>query len=474
MEEMDFQHTQHMTETQALGDAEENPNYIHDELPPPLTPEHAALRADFQMINGRNMDKLFQRISADFNATLEKTTNQLQSQILSLTARISMLQGQVLTSQGTAQRTAEIPVVAPPAAKKDPKRKKEKQNANLIAARATGNNGPTYAAVASAASVTPTPTLQSTDTRGWTTLKTGGPKKMATPKLISTTYPKAEREVTCHFPSGNTDTTPTQQDHTVRQSMADVALHRVNSAFVNTKDIDVPPFIRAGVTVRGSIIFTTSNCQSNVIYEDYITIIANALLYLGKCEVEVGKRFSQFLLHGVPTQFSLPEISDSIAVNYHQLVQVQTPRWLTPADRRQNKTHSTIVMTLAGNIKKANVGLHHLIICNRECQLEEYIAYGRSTQCRNCQRYGYPAALCRESPRCAVCAGPHETKDHPCNLPACRKGPTCTHPPICCANCNTPHKATDPNCPEHIKARTFNIAAAVANQGDAPMAGAAS
>src|SRR3978361_1249268 len=113
MEEMDFQHTQHMTETQALGDAEQNPNYFDDGLPPPLTPEHAALRADFQMKNGRNMDKLFQRISANFNTTLEKTTNQLQSQILSLNARISMLQGQLLTYQTTAPRTTES-LVAPP------------------------------------------------------------------------------------------------------------------------------------------------------------------------------------------------------------------------------------------------------------------------------------------------------------------------------------------------------------------------
>jgi len=469
---MDFLHTENVTSTQALGHADDSPDYPNTDLPPPLTPEHAALRANFQMINGRNMEKLFQRISADFNATLEKTTNQLQSQILSLNARISMLQGQVLTYQTTAQRTTESPVAPPPLAKKDQKRKKEKQNVNQTTANATGNDGPTYAMAA--ATVTATPTTTNTDTKGWTTLKVGGQKKkVVVPKLIPTIYPKAEREVTCHFPSENTDTSPTEQDHTTRQAAADVALRRVNSAFVNIKDVAVPPFIRAHITMRGAIIFTTSNCQSNVIYEDYITIITAALSYLGKCEVEVGKRFSQFLLHGVPTQYSLPEISDSIAVNYHQLVQVQTPRWLTLADRRQNKTHSTTVMTLAGNIKKTDVGLHNLIICNRECQLEEYIAYSRSTQCRNCQLYGHPAALCREAPRCAVCAGPHATKDHPCTLPACKKGPTCTHPPICCANCNTPHKATDPNCPEHFKARTCNTAAAAAIQGDAPMAGVA-
>jgi len=82
------------------------------------------------------------------------------------------------------------------------------------------------------------------------------------------------------------------------------------------------------------------------VHEDYKTIIADALTYYVKCEtVEIGKRFSQFLLHGVPTHLSLPEISDSIATNYPQLVQGQTPQWLTPASRRENKMNSTIVMT---------------------------------------------------------------------------------------------------------------------------------
>ena len=85
--------------------------------------------------------------------------------------------------------------------------------------------------------------------------------------------------------------------------------------------------------MRGSIIFTTGNTQNNIIYEDYTMIIVDALSYYGKCErVEIGKCYSQFLLHGVPTHLSLPTISDSIAINYPQLIQGQTPHWLTPAD----------------------------------------------------------------------------------------------------------------------------------------------
>ena len=84
MEQMEFQTTatQHITSTQALGDADDNPGYLGAELPPALTPEHAALRADFQKITGLAMDRLYER----FNATLEKTTSQLQGQILSLNA----------------------------------------------------------------------------------------------------------------------------------------------------------------------------------------------------------------------------------------------------------------------------------------------------------------------------------------------------------------------------------------------------
>jgi hypothetical protein len=475
-EEMDFQATHHVTATQAIGDdTDGEPANNGPELPPPLTPEHAALRADIQMITESSLDRFYQRITADIKATMEKTTSQLQGQILSLNARVSMLQQQVLTCQQAVQHTREIPVTASGPAKKDPKKKTEKAPTSQTAPSAAGNSNPTYATVAATATATP---AENTNTEGWMTMKAGGQKvkKAPAPKLIPTTYPQAEREVTCYFDRvEGPDMIQVDNDYKTRQIAADTALHRVNSAIVNNKDVYAPAFIRARVTVRGNIIFTTGNTQTNLIYEDYSEIIKEAVSYHGKCErVEIGKRFSQFLLHGVPTHLSLPEISQSLMTNYPQLAQGQTPRWLTPADRRENKANSTIVLTLTGNIKKANIGCNHLIVCNRQCEVDDYIAYGRSTQCRNCQGYGHPAALCRNNSRCAVCADAHETKEHPCALPICKKGPACTHPPIRCANCNAPHKASDPNCPERIKIR--EIAKTNTNtitMGDAPEAGVA-
>ena len=197
--------------------------------------------------------------------------------------------------------------------------------------------------------------MMTTTTPGWTTLKVGGQKdkKIPMPKLVATTYPQAEWEVTCYFAhEQGPDVISAEQDYNIRQIAADAALSRVNSAIVNNKDVFAAAFIRVWVTVRGNIIFTTGNNQTNVIYEDYTTIIKDALSYYGKCEqVEIGKRHSQFLLHGVPTHLSLPEISQNISSNYPQLIQSQTPRWLTPADRREHKANSMIVMTLTGNIK---------------------------------------------------------------------------------------------------------------------------
>jgi len=348
--------------------------------------------------------------------------------------------------------------VAPASGNKDPKKKKEKQPANQANTNTNGNTNPTYAAIATTAQTSTVP--RTPDTTGWTTLKVGGQKdkKIPTPKLIPTTYPQAEREVTCYFTwEEGPDTIHTEQDYATRQIAADTALRGVSSAIVNNKDVFAPSFIRARVTVHCNIIFTTGDTQTNVIYEDYPTIIKDALSYYGECEqVEIGKQHSQFLLHGVPTHLSLPEISQSISSNYPQLTQNQTPRWLTPADRREHKVNSTIVMTLAGNIKKAQIGHQHLIVSNRECELDDYIAYGRSTQCCKCQAYGHPTALCRNNPHCAVCADPHKTKEYPCTLPICKKGPACTHPPIRCANCDSPHKVSDPNCPERIKIREIS------------------
>jgi len=478
---MDFQQAENITATQALGD--EIPAYVASHLPPPLNAEHAALRLDFEIITQAAMERLYIRITEDIMKSVKKsdddaaiaykkTTDLLHSQISSLGSRVTQLQQQLLAYQKPVQPPTTAPTAAP-----------AKKILKLQLTKKTSSEGAAATAAAGVADTIPQlPTITtlnpSANTRGWETIPPKLKTKASTPKLIPTKYPQAEREVTCHFQSGGTNSTngfQPEKTYSERQMIADLALRHVNSAIVDNKDVFAPPIIRARVPIRGNIIFTTGNTQNNLIYEDYTTIITDALSYYGQCQkVEIGKRFSQFLLHGMPTHLSIPEISQSLSSNYPQLVQGQMPRWLTPTERREHKANSTVVITLTGTIKRASIGCKHLIVCNRECQLDDYIAYGRSTQCHNCKIYGHPAAHCRNGCRCAVCAGPHETKEHPCMLPICKKGPAYTHPPIQCVNCDAPHKASDPNCPERIKLRNLTQPNTNAtNQGDAPMAGVA-
>jgi len=249
-------------------------------------------------------------------ATFQKTTSHLNQQIGLLNARITQMQQQLLTNQNSTLPPQTTPIAAP--TKKIHKTKLEKKNTSEHQARTDIVSA--ISDITESSTTLPTPV---SNTRGWETVKSTGQQKQknTTPtKLILTIYPQVEREVSCHFLKQKDNNTP-GNNYTTRQNAADTALRRVNSSLVDNKDVTAPPFIRARVTVRGTIIFTTSTTQNNIVYEDYKMIIADALTYYRKCEtVEIGKRFSQFLLHGVPTHLSLPEISDSIATNYPQLV----------------------------------------------------------------------------------------------------------------------------------------------------------
>jgi hypothetical protein len=125
----------------------------------------------------------------------------------------------------------------------------------------------------------------------------------------------------------------------------------------------------------------------------------------------------------------------------------KTPRWLTTAENRQDKAASSMVITLIGSTK-----LRHskMLLFNRECDVREYIPFHDTTQCSRCQRFGHPAALCKAAPACAVCAQPHLTHQHKCNIPGCPKGRRCAHPLLCYAPCQQPHKARDRSCPAFL------------------------
>jgi hypothetical protein len=187
MDAMDFQPTQNITATQAIGDENGDPELDNHPMPPPLNPEHAAIRADFEIITATMMEQLYNKITADITrsvaATFEKTTGQLNRQISLLNGRITQMQQQLLEIQKPIQPPPTAPVQA--SVKKILRTTMEKKNAGEGSTRTTTTTAATAPVTASPAAMQ----SPATNARGWETVKSGGQpkqKKTTPPKLITT------------------------------------------------------------------------------------------------------------------------------------------------------------------------------------------------------------------------------------------------------------------------------------------------
>jgi len=142
---MDFQHTEHVTATQAIEGNMDEPTSTAPQMAAPLIPEHVALCADIEIITSNLLDQFAKTISAEIsvifaqnNTTFQIATNSLTKQITTLGTRVTQMQQQLLTAAQSPATTAK-PTGGPsntgPNPKKEGKRKgkgasENKYNAN--------------------------------------------------------------------------------------------------------------------------------------------------------------------------------------------------------------------------------------------------------------------------------------------------------------------------------------------------------
>jgi len=88
---MDFQHTEHVTAIQAIGGDVDEPTSTAPQMAAPLSPEHAALSADIEIITCNLLDQFARTNSAEIsvlfaqnNTTFQIATNSLTKQIATL------------------------------------------------------------------------------------------------------------------------------------------------------------------------------------------------------------------------------------------------------------------------------------------------------------------------------------------------------------------------------------------------------
>ena len=231
------------------------------------------------------------------------------------------------------------------------------------------------------------------------------------------------------------------------------ALTEANVALAKCGKNTPAPFLRANFTSERSLVLATGFGHAAKDYETHLDVVMAALSKrFGTGKARICVPWSKFLVHTIPTSMSLEEISAWIVSNYPKLRMGQAPRWLTSIDRRANKDKSTVVITLEGTHTLETLGMRSMSLRNKTCRMEAHVGYGPATQCRHCQGFGHHTTKCQSTsgPICAVCAGKHPTRRHPCSVPACRKGPACKHTPPKCANCGGAHRAYDTTCPKYV------------------------
>lgn len=268
------------------------------------------------------------------------------------------------------------------------------------------------------------------------------PKKAKGPRpLFKPDYGRTNREILVNI---LTQTNPPPSDRNI--------LEAINKAITPER------LLQVSRTLRGNLRLLTPPNMAAADLLKKAGLISQALADIGiSCNTpQVASRWSQFIIHNVPTTVgldtdSLTEIVAALNDTLPGVALAQTPWWLVAADRRAGKATSAIVISIAGKVP--NLGASTVTLFNNSCKVVPFIPASPLTQCGHCQKFGHPSGLCRKGtpPACGICAAPHTTADHPCQSKDCSGGPTCPHPPILCVNCGDPHESRSAGCPTRAK-----------------------
>ena len=167
---------------------------------------------------------------------------------------------------------------------------------------------------------------------------------------------------------------------------------------------------------------------------------------------------SQFAIHGLPLRY-IPEDNEGLfvylktAIQNAKSIEITSARFLNPdpVARAEKKASSVVVTTTPEDGKRMG---SHIFLLSRKREIKTAHSANKTTRCRNCQRYGHTAPVCKQDhPTCPICALHHKRTEHRCANPTCPKegnlrpvAGCCSATPAHCANCGSEHPATDPAC----------------------------
>jgi hypothetical protein len=119
-------------------------------------------------------------------------------------------------------------------------------------------------------------------------------------------------------------------------------------------------------------VLTTNPTTPATAYASYLLMLSTEINALQLIDPHINRCWTKFLIHNIPTSAKLPDIKAKIETIYPSLHLAQDPCWRIPEECCLNKTSSTLVISLIGEIDLKYLGTISLAICNCICRITTY------------------------------------------------------------------------------------------------------
>jgi len=193
----------------------------------------------------------------------------------------------------------------------------------------------------------------------------------------------------------------------------------------------LPLGFSATVNPRGSVSLTvTDKATPAASYAPYFASLTRALnqsFPVGEnlwCTLVLAPTAVQLAIHGLPLRFLaqdeeelFPYIRQGILND--KATQIVSARYLNPSrDSRATKQATSVVITVdPQNVSSLTSGV---VILSQKRKVELAFSSSRTSQCKNCWRYGHAHQRCPAThPTCSICALQHTRAAHRCQNPTC-------------------------------------------------------
>ncbi|KAM3073735.1 hypothetical protein ACMFMG_012184 [Clarireedia jacksonii] len=168
--------------------------------------------------------------------------------------------------------------------------------------------------------------------------------------------------------------------------------------------------------------------------------------------IQKDEPWFKVVLHGIPTNdFNTPDGMELVLNELKTfnkslgLKPVGLPYWLSSADNRATKRAGSVVVSFTTSEEVDKCIHNRVYIAGTSCRAERLLTVARSTQCIKCLGFGHVTQYCKKVAKCSLCSESHNTSQHCCSV--CNKrGKSCSHLALKCANCGLAHSADSKDC----------------------------